>query len=128
MAVRENGWLGNPFRWVLGGQASRRARQELRARIRRAARQDAMLCEQLEGRVVLSNGGFSGFGGGVAGASTLLQDLNNLGVETSPIPASPTATPASQNRARLVKPRRCVKAVSTRDGCPGGRDRGWRPR
>ncbi len=98
MAVRENGWLGNSFPlgpWA--ARATRKIRQELRARMRRAARQDAMDCEQLEGRVVLSDGGFSGFGGGGAGASTLVQDLNNLGVETSPIAASPTATPTSRN-------------------------------
>ena len=97
MAVPENGWLEILFDPILGRHKTRKARQELRARMRQGgARPDAMRCEQLEGRVVLSNAG-GGFGGGVAGASTLLQDLNNLGVGTSPIPASPTATPASMN-------------------------------
>ena len=111
MAVPENGWLEIPFRWILGRHATRKARQELRARMRRAARPDAMRCEQLEGRVVLSNAG-GGFGGGVAGASTLLQDLNNLGVETSPIPASPTATPAGMNTsiAQLLADQEALQA------------------
>ena len=35
MPGRENGWLGTPFRWVFGQHTTRKARQELRARLRR---------------------------------------------------------------------------------------------
>jgi hypothetical protein len=71
MAVRVSPWLAIPFRWIFGGAETKR---EHRRRIKRPARQDAMACESLEDRVVLSGRG-----------DTLVQGFSSVGAVTGPI-------------------------------------------
>jgi hypothetical protein len=71
MTVRVRPWLAIPFRWMFGGANIRR---DHRQRVRMSARQDALTCEPLEDRVVLSGWG-----------DTLAQRLSSEGVITGPV-------------------------------------------
>jgi len=92
MNFRGNAWLATTFNSIFGGQPTSEARRELGARLRRSARRDVLMAyETLETRVVLWSGG------GPFGAGALIQDLNNLGVLSSPVIAGSMSGATSTN-------------------------------
>jgi hypothetical protein len=92
MNFRGNAWLATTFDSIFGGKPASKARRELGARLRRSARRDTLMAyETLESRVVLWSGG------GQFGAGAVIQDLNNLGVLTSPVIAGSMSGATSTN-------------------------------
>ena len=106
MNFRGNAWLATTFNSVFGGQPTSKARRERLARLRRSARRDTMAYEALESRLVLFSGG------GQFGAGALIQDLNNLGVLTSPVIAGP-ATGATSTNATVAQLQTDQQALET---------------